>query len=171
MLHLMCQQVKADHQKPVGTLQPLPIPKWKWKHITMDFVVSLPHTQIGYDAIWMIVDRLIKSTYFLAIRGTFSLKRLARLYINEIVKLHEVPVSIMSDRDLWFTSQFQLELQKTLGTTLHFSTAFHLQTDGQFEKTIQTLKDMLQAYVLDFKDNWVIHLSLVEFAYNNNNYY
>ena len=100
----MCQQVNVEHQKPPETLQPLPIQEWKWEHITMDFIVDLPSTRIDYDAFWMIMDRLIKSTHFLAIHNNFSLDRLARLYINEIVKLHGVSVSIMSDRDPQFTS-------------------------------------------------------------------
>ena len=121
------------------------------KHITMDFVVGLSHALGGYDAIWVIVDRLTKSTHFLAIRNNFSLNRLAELYVNEVVKLHGVPVSIVSNRDPRFTSRFWPKLQNALGTTLHFTTAFHPQTDGQFERTIQTLKDMLRACVLDFK--------------------
>ena len=103
---LVCQQVKAEHQKPLGTLQPLPIPEWKWEHITMDFVVGLPCAQGGYDAIWVIIDRLTKSAHFLAIRNNYSLNQLAELYVDEIVKLHGVPVSIMSYRDPRFTSRF-----------------------------------------------------------------
>ena len=101
---LVCQQVRVQHQRPSGTFQPLPIPEWKWKHITMDFVVGLPRTDAGYDAIWVIVDRLTKSAHFLVIRNNFSLNRLAELYVNEVVKLHRVPVSIVSDRDPKFTS-------------------------------------------------------------------
>ena len=81
--------------------------------------------------------------------------------------LYGVPVTIMSDLDPQIISRFWPRLQKALGTTLYFSTTFHPQTDGQSERTIQTLEDMLQAYVLEFKDSWVLHLSLVEFAYNN----
>ena len=96
---LVCQQVKAEHQKPHGTFQPLPILEWKWEHITIDFVVGLPRTRIDYDAIWVIVDWLTKSTHFLAIRNNFSLDRLAKLYINEIIMLHGIPVSIVLDQD------------------------------------------------------------------------
>ena len=117
----------------------------------MDFVLSFSRIQINHDAIWVIVDRFTKSTYVLAIRSTFSLERLARLYINEIVKLHGVPISIALDRDPRFTSRFWPKLHKALGTTLHFIIAFHPQTDGQSEMTIQTLKDMLRACVLEFK--------------------
>ena len=84
----------------------MPIPEWKWEHITMDFVVGLPRTRSGYDAIWVIMDRLTKSAHFLVIRNNFSLDRLARLYINEIVKLHGVQVSIVLDRDPRLTSRF-----------------------------------------------------------------
>ena len=122
---LVCQQVKAEHRKPPGTLQPLPIPEWKWEHITMDFVVGLPRTRAGFDAIWVIVDRLTKSAHFLPVRTKFSLDRLAELYVNEIVRLHGVSVTIVSDRDPRFTSLFWPKLQNTLGTTLHFNIAFH----------------------------------------------
>ena len=117
--------VKTEHQKPLGTLHHLPILEWKWEHINTDFVIGLPHTQASYNAIWVIMDRLTKSAHFLAIRNNFSLDKLAKLYISEIVKLHEVSVSIVSDRDPRFTSQFWPKLQKALGTTLHFSTTFH----------------------------------------------
>ena len=142
---------KAEHRKPSGTLQPLPIPEWKWEHITIDFVVGLPRTRASFDAIWVIVDRLTKSAHFLPVRTKFSLDRLAELYVNEIVRLHGVLVTIVSDRDPGFTSQFWPKLQNALGTTLYFSTAFHPQIDGQSERTIQTLKDMLRVCVLDFK--------------------
>ena len=113
------------------------------------------------------VDRLTKSTQFLAIHNSFSLNWLAKLYVNEIVKLHRVLVSIVSDRDPRFTSRFWPKLQKALDTSLHLSTVFHPQTDGQSERTIQTLEDMLRACVLDFKESWVKYLSLAEFAHNN----
>ena len=103
---LVCQQVKVEYHKPAETLQPLPKPKWKWEHITIDFVFNLPRTQTRHNAIWVLVDRLTKSTNFLAIHSTFSFERLDKLYINEIVKFHGVLVSIMLDRDLRFTSRF-----------------------------------------------------------------
>ena len=96
----------------------------------MDFVVGLPGYQSGYDAIWVIVDRLTKSAHFLPMKNSDSIEKLAELYVKEIVRLHGTPVSIVSDRDPRFTSQFWPSLQRTLGTRLHFSTAFHPQTDG-----------------------------------------
>jgi hypothetical protein len=164
---LTCQQVKVEHQRPSGLLQSLPIPEWKWEHISMDFVSGLPRSPKGHDAIWVMVDRLTKSAHFIPIRMNYSLDQLAQLYIEEIVRLHGIPVSIVSDRDPRFTSRFWKSLHKALGTNLNFSTAFHPQTDGQSERTIQILEDMLRACVLDLKGSWANHLCLVEFAYNN----
>ena len=148
---LTCQQVKAEHQKPVGKIQPLSIPVWKWDKITMDFVTGLPRTQRQHDAIWVIIDRLTESAHFLPINVEDSLEKLAQLYVDEIVRLHGVPVSIVSDRDPRFTSRFWSSLQDAMGTRLHFSTAFHSQTDGQSERTIQMLEDMFRACVIEFK--------------------
>ena len=164
---LTCQQVKAEHQKPTGLLQSLPIPQWKWERITMDFVVGLPRCRNGHDTIWVIIDRLTKSAHFLPVRNSDSLDKLAQLYVREIIRLHGTPVSIVSDRDPRFTSRFWPSLQNALGTKLHFSTAFHPQTDGQSERTIQTLEDMLRACVMEFRGSWDTHLHLMEFAYNN----
>jgi hypothetical protein len=103
---LTCQRVKAEHQKPARMLKPLTIPKWKWKHITMDFGTSLPRTVTGLDVVWVVVDRLTKSAHFLPIKTTFDISHLAKEYVDEIVRLHGVPVSIISDRDPRFTSRF-----------------------------------------------------------------
>ena len=133
----------------------------------MDFVTGLPKTTKSHDAIWVIVDRLTKSAHFLPICSTYSMDRYAQLYIQEIVRLHGVPLSIVSDRDSRFLSTFWRSLHKALGTQLSFSTAYHPQTDGQSERTIQTLEDMLRACVLDFQGQWSKFLPLVEFSYNN----
>ncbi|GKE81899.1 putative reverse transcriptase domain-containing protein [Tanacetum coccineum] len=117
--------------------------------------------------IWVIVDRLTKSAHFLAMREDYSTDRLAKLYIDEIVARHGVSVSIISDLDGWFISRCWQTVQKALGTRLDMSTANHSQTDGQSERTIQTLKDLLRACVIDFGDNWDVHLPLAEFSYNN----
>ena len=117
----------------------------------------------------MIVDRLTKSAHFLPMKNSDSIEKLAELYVKEIVRLHGTPILIVSDRDPRFTSRFWPSLQRALGTRLHFSTTFHPQTDGQSERTIQTLEDMLRACVLEFKGSWDRHLPLVEFS-NNNSY-
>ncbi|XP_027171567.1 uncharacterized protein LOC113771150 [Coffea eugenioides] len=164
---LICQQVKAEHQKSSGLLQPLEIPEWKWKHITMDFLTGLPKSQKGFDAIWVIVDRLTKSAHFLPVSMSFSLEKLVKLYTEEILRLHGIPVSIVSDRDPRFVSRFWQKFQDSLGTKLKFSTAYHPQTDGQSERTIQTLEDLLRSCILDFGGKWSQYMTLVEFAYNN----
>nr|GEW38225.1 putative reverse transcriptase domain-containing protein [Tanacetum cinerariifolium] len=189
---LTCAKVKAEHQKPSGLLQQPEIPEWKWEKITMDFVLGLPRTPSGYDSIWVIVVHLTKSTHFLPMKKKDSIEKLAqlylreivcwhgvprftkitrqklaRLYINEIIARHGVPVSIISDRDSYFTSRFWKSLQKALGTQLDLNTAYHPKTDGQSERTIQTLEDMIRACAMDFGGNWDTHLPLVEFSYNN----
>ncbi|GKB47897.1 putative reverse transcriptase domain-containing protein, partial [Tanacetum coccineum] len=164
---LTCSKIKAEHQKPSGLLQQPEIPEWKWEKITMDLVTKFPRSSSGYDAIWVIVDRLTKSAHFLPIREDYKMEKLARIYINEIVARHGVPVSIISDRDGRFASHLWQALQKALGTKLHMSTAYHPETDGQSERTIQTLEDMLRACVMDFGGSWDAHLPLIEFSYNN----
>ena len=162
-----CQKVKAEHQRPSGLLQPLEIPEWKWEHLAMDFVVGLPKTKSNHDAIWVIIDRLTRSAHFLPINEKFSLEKLVQLYLKEIVVRHGIPVSIVSDRDPHFNSRFWRQFQECLGTKLNMSTAYHPQTDGQSERTIQTIEDMLRVCAIDFKGSWDEHLPLVEFSYNN----
>nr|GEU93924.1 putative reverse transcriptase domain-containing protein [Tanacetum cinerariifolium] len=164
---LTCAKVKAEHQKPSGLLQQLEIPVWKWERITMDFITRLPRTSSGYDSIWVIVDRLTKFAHFIPVNENFKMERLTRLYLKKIVCRHGVPVSIISDRDPRFASNFWRSLQKSLGTNLDMSTAYHLQTDGQSKRTIQNLEDMLRACVIDFGSGWDKHLPLAEFSYNN----
>ncbi|CAA2998902.1 DNA RNA polymerases superfamily [Olea europaea subsp. europaea] len=164
---IVCQQVKVEHQKSARMLNPLDIPESKWENITMDFVVGFLKSAKGNNVIWIVVDRLTKSAHFLPVKMTFSLDQLAQLYIKEVVRLHGVPVSILSDRDPRFTSKFWKSLQGAMGTKLNFSTAYHPQSDGQSERTIQTLEDMLRTCVLDLGGNWESYLPLVEFAYNN----
>ncbi|GJY31269.1 putative reverse transcriptase domain-containing protein [Tanacetum coccineum] len=164
---LTCAKVKIEYQKPSGLLVQPKIPQWKWENITMDFVTKLPKTATGQDTIWVIVDRLTKSAHFLPMREDDTLEKLTRQYLKEVVSRHGVPVSIISDRDGKFTSHFWKSLNKALGTRLDMSTAYHPETDGQSERTIQTLEDMLRACVLDFGKGWDRHLPLVEFSYNN----
>ncbi|GJW20471.1 putative reverse transcriptase domain-containing protein [Tanacetum coccineum] len=140
---LTCLKVKAEHKRPSGLLQQPEIPEWKWERIAMDFVTKLPRT------------------------SNYKMDRLARLYLNEIIARHDVPISIISDRDGRFMSRFWQSMQEALGTQLDMSTAYHPQTEGQSERTIKTLEDMLRACVLDFGRSWDVHLPLVEFSYNN----
>ncbi|GKC02126.1 putative reverse transcriptase domain-containing protein [Tanacetum coccineum] len=148
LANMTCAKVKAEHQKPSGLLVQPEIPEWKWKKITMDFITKLPKTANSYDTIWVIVDRLTKSAHFLPMRENDPMERLIKLYIKEVVTRHGVPVSIISDRDGRFTLLFWQALHKALGTRLDMSTAYHPKTDGQSERTIQTLEDMLRACVI-----------------------
>ncbi|GKC71492.1 putative reverse transcriptase domain-containing protein [Tanacetum coccineum] len=137
---LTCLRVKAEHQKPSGLLVQPEISQWKWDNITMDFLTKLLRTQSGNDTIWVIVDRLTKSAHFLPMRETDPMDKLARLYLKEV---------------------------KALGTRLDMSTTYHSETDGQSERTIQTLEDMLHACMIDFRNGWEGHLPMIEFSYNN----
>ncbi|GJR39286.1 putative reverse transcriptase domain-containing protein [Tanacetum coccineum] len=158
---LTCARVKAEHQRPSGLLVQPEIPQWKWDNITMDFVTKLPRSSQGYDTIWMIVDRLTKSAIFVPMGETGPMDKLVRMYLKEVVIRHGILVSIIYDRDPRFASNFWRSLQNALGTNLDMSTAYHPQTDGQSERTIQTLEDMLRACVIDFGKGWVNHLPLV----------
>ncbi|GKA66683.1 putative reverse transcriptase domain-containing protein [Tanacetum coccineum] len=138
-LHLHEIHVKAEHQRPSGLLQQPEIPVWKWERIAMDFMTKLPRTSSGHDTIWVIVDRLTKSVHFLPMHKDYKMDRLARLYLNEIISRHGVPISIISDHDSRFTSRFWQSMQEALETRLD----------------------------MNFGGSWDVHLSLVEFLYNN----
>ncbi|GJW22818.1 putative reverse transcriptase domain-containing protein [Tanacetum coccineum] len=164
---LTYDKVKAEHQRPSGLLVQPKILEWKWDNITMDFVTKLPKTSQGYYTIWVIVDRLTKSTIFTPMRETDPMDKLAKMYLTEVVARHGIPVLIICDCDPRFASNFWKSLQKALGTCLDMSTTYHPETDRQSKRTIQTLKDMLRACLIDFGKSWVDHLSLVEVSYNN----
>ncbi|GJU72117.1 putative reverse transcriptase domain-containing protein [Tanacetum coccineum] len=136
---LTCAKVKAEHQRPLVLLVQPDIPQWKWDNITMDFVTKLPKSSQGYDTIWVIFDQLTKFAIFVPMRETDLMDKLARMYLKE----------------------------NSLGTSLDMSIAYHPQTDGQSERTIQTLEDMLRACAIDFGKGWVNHLPLVKFSYYN----
>ncbi|KAL4025728.1 hypothetical protein IC575_014133 [Cucumis melo] len=140
---LVCQQVKAPRQKPAGLLQPLSIPEWKWENVSMDFITGLPRTLRGFTVIWVVVDKLTKSTHFVPGKSTYTASKWAQLYMSEIVRLHGVPVSIVSDRDARFTSKFWKGLQTAMGTRLDFSTDFP-STDRLRPSPNQVLEDMLR---------------------------
>ncbi|GJR07991.1 putative reverse transcriptase domain-containing protein [Tanacetum coccineum] len=148
---LICSKVKAEHQRHSSLLQQPQIPEWKWDKITMDFITKLPKTKSGHDTIWVIIDRLTKSAHFLATREDYSTERLAKLYIDEIVARHGVPISIILDRDGRFTSRFWQTLQKALGTQLDMSIDYHPQTDGQRRDTFRKKGKLAPRYVEPFE--------------------
>lgn len=121
---------KGGEKRSGGLLKPLPILEWKWEHIMMDFVTGLPKTPKGRDAIWVSVDMLTKSAHFLPFKVGTATEVLSSMYVQQIVRLHGVPVSIMFDGDSQFTLAYWHSLQESLGTKLNFSTAYHPQTDG-----------------------------------------
>ena len=148
-----CQRVKAEHQRPAGLLQPLKVPEWKWDEVVMNFIVGLPHTQKGFDSIWVIVDCLTKVAHFIPIKTTYTGAHLAERYMEWIICLHGVPKKIVLDRGTQFTSRFWEKLHEAMGTKLNFSSAYHSQIDGQTERINQVLEDMLKACALQFKDS------------------
>ncbi|GJR45155.1 putative reverse transcriptase domain-containing protein [Tanacetum coccineum] len=157
---LTSAKVKAEYQKPSGLLVQPEIPQCKWENITTDFVTKLPKTATDQDTSWVIVDRLTKSAHFLPMKETDSMEKLMRKYLKGVVSRHKVRVSIISNQDSRFTSHFWQSLQEALGTRLDMSTAYHPLNDGQSERTIQTLEDMLRACVIDFGKGWDRHLPL-----------
>ena len=142
----------AEHQRQGGILQNIPIPTWKCEDINMDFVVGLPRTQKSYDSIWVVVDQLTKSACFIPIKSTYSVEDYARIFLDKIMCRHGIPLSIILDRVTQFTSIFLRSFHKRLGTSVKLSTTFHPQTDGQAERTIQTLEDMLRDCIIDYKE-------------------
>nr|GEV30435.1 reverse transcriptase domain-containing protein [Tanacetum cinerariifolium] len=164
---LTCAKVKAEHQKPSGLLQQPKILVYKWERITMDFVSRFIRTSSAYDTSRVIVDLLTKSAHFLPMKKTNSMEKLTRLYLKEIMCRHGVSFLIISDRDSHFSSRLWRSLQEALGTNLDISTAYHPQTNGQNERNIQMLEDMLRACVIDFGSSWDHQLPLVEYSYNN----
>jgi hypothetical protein len=133
----------------------------------MDFVSGLPLTSRKHDSIWVIVDRLAKTTHFIPVHTTYNSKDYASLYIEHIVRLHGVPKTIISDRGSLFVSRFWEQLHKSLGTKIIRSSAYRPQSDGQTERVNQILEDMLRACVIHFDKSWDKCLALAEFSYNN----
>jgi hypothetical protein len=164
----VCQRVKAEHQRPAGLLYPLKIPEWKWEEIGMDFITGLSCTQKGYDAIWVIVDRLTKVAHFIPVKTTYKGSQLADLYMARIVCLHGVPKKIVLDRGSQFTSRFWKSFHENVDTKLNFSLAYNRQTNGQTERTNQVLEDMLRACSLQHGSSCDKSLPYTEFSYNNN---
>jgi hypothetical protein len=163
------QGVKASHLKVSGTLQPLPIPSWKWEDISMDFIVGLPQTTQKHDSIWVIIDRLTKTAQFLPVHTIYTVRKYAKIYLEQIIRLHGVPKTIISDRGGQFVAHFSEQLQSSLGTKLIRSSAYHPQTDGQTERVNQILEDMLRACIIHYGTNWDKCLALAEFSNNNSN--
>ncbi len=164
---LSCQSNKPSNQVPMGLLQPLAIPESKWSQVSMDLITQLPKSRSGFDAIFVVVDKLTKMVHFVPTHTSVSAPQLAQVFFKEIVRLHGLPQSIVSDRDARFTSNFWRALWQQFGTKLAMSTSFHPQTDGQTERANRSLEDMIRAYVNNRQDDWDSHLPALELATNN----
>jgi hypothetical protein len=143
-----CRKVKADYMKPGGLLQPLSVPEWKWDDISMDFIVGLLLTARKFNSIWVIVDRLTKSTHFIPVNTNYNVQKYAEIYVARVLCLHVVSKTIISDRGSQFIAHFWEQLHASLGTHLIHSSAYHPQMDGQTERVNQILEDMLRACVM-----------------------
>ena len=161
-----CQKAKPRNARPFGTILPLQPPEASWQDISMDLITSLP-TSNTFDAIFVIVDRFSKMAHFIPTNTTADAPTLASLFITNIVRIHGIPRSIISDRDPRFVSTFWRELFEQLQTTLRFSTANHPQTDGQTERTNRTLKQYIQLFANHKPNEWHNYIALAEIAYNS----
>ena len=167
-----CPRNKAVRHKPYGLLKQLPIPERPWESISVDFIGELPtslaaDSGIAHNAILVIVDRLSKMSLFIPTTTTASSADLARLYVRYVFSKHGVPSDIVSDRGSTFTSQFMSALGRLLNIKMNYSTAYHPETDGQTERTNQTLETYLRMYTNYQQDDWADLLPIAEFAYNN----
>jgi hypothetical protein len=135
-----CRRVKADHLKPTENLQPLSIPEWKWEDICMDFIVGLPRTSHGYNSIWVIVDRLTKSTHFIHISTTYRVRQYTELYMSHIIRYHSIPKTIISERGSIFVARFWEKLHECLGTHLIHSSTYHPKLTERLSELIRSSK-------------------------------
>lgn len=164
---LPCQQNKPSQQVPMGLLQPIPNPERRWSTVTIDLITQLPRTKNGNDAIVVMVDKVSKMIHTHATKTKVTAPQLAKIFMQEVIRHHGIPMNIISDRDPRFTSNFWKSLWKGLGTTLNMSTAYHPQSDGQTERANRTLEDMIRAYVNYHQNDWDEKLVTCEVAYNN----
>ncbi|GJP61073.1 hypothetical protein CLOP_g18280 [Closterium sp. NIES-67] len=153
-------------QQSARLLQPLEPPQRPWQHVTMDFVTGLPVGPSGNNAVLAVVDRLTKMAHFASCCTTITVEETARLFISTVVRLHGIPMAFMGDNDPKFTSHFWQDTWKRYGTRLQFSSAYQLQTDGQTERTNQTMEQLIRTNCPDIRE-WEDSLRMLEFSYNH----
>jgi transposase InsO family protein len=162
----ICQHTKHGHSHPARLLQPLPIPAGVWQDLSMDFTEGLPKSK-AYSVILVVVDRLTKFSHFLPLKHPYNAHTVAQLFLDNVVKLHGLPNSIVTDRDSIFVSVFWKQLFKLYKVNLTLSTAYHPQTNGQTERVNQGLEMYLRCLVQDSPKTWKAWLSLAELWYNS----
>ena len=162
----ICARAKTPRHKSHGLLMPLPIPTRPWSSLSMDFIVELPNS-VGMTTILTIVDRWTKMAHFIPVESLPSAEETAELFINHVLRLHGLPDEIISDRGSQFTSRFWKRFLELLGIKRSMSSAYHPETDGQTERTNQTLEQYLRCFISYHQDNWVSLLPLAEFSFNN----
>jgi transposase InsO family protein len=163
----VCMAAKAGTQKPAGLLQPLSVPERKWQSVGMDFIVRLPKTEAGHDALMVVTDRLTKMVRCIPTATTVTAPEVAELFVEHVVRLYGVPQEIVSDRDSKFTSAFWQTMFRSLGTKLSMSSSYHPQSDGQSERSNQSVEQVLRCYVSAYNNDWDAHLALAEFSLNS----
>ncbi|KAJ9515655.1 hypothetical protein QJQ45_002706 [Haematococcus lacustris] len=162
-----CQRDKSSNSKPGGLLRPLTVPGYRWEHVSMDLVTKLPAGTHGYDAICVIVDRLSKMVHFVPCKESMNAVTFARLFINNVFKLHGLPAEVLTDRGAHFNNKFWHAVKKLLGMKTNMSIAYRPQSDGQTERYNRVLEEMLRHYISPTQADWPDHLALAEFAVNN----
>jgi hypothetical protein len=162
-----CQINKPSNQAPAGLLQSLPVPETFWESVSLDFMVRLPRTIQGHDAIAVFVDRLSKYVRIIPVKTNMSAIQIANVFQDTVFKHHGIPKTLVSDRDSKFTSEFWKVLFKTLGTKLNMSSSYHPQTDGQTEIMNRHIIAYLRHYIAPLGHDWATHLANAEFALNN----